>query len=98
MKRMNNTTHPYAVYVTDGYRDFPTQISLVELHFYDFKRESLVKEAVDFSSSWKFQRVYFVGSRTFQGSVKTQGELLNHPKNRYNSQILVTYIKFKHVF
>jgi len=39
------------MYISNGKSDFSPQFFLVELHFYDLERETLVEQSVDFCTT-----------------------------------------------
>ena len=73
-------TDANTVDVANGKRDFAAQLLLVKLHFDNFKRETLVEQAVDLGTTRQFHRVNIGRARTFDGPFEIRLELLDHPE------------------
>jgi hypothetical protein len=64
--------------VPDGKRYLATQFFLVDFHFDNFERKSLVEQSVDFGAAAQLDRVHQSGSRAFNCPLKVRLQLLDH--------------------
>ena len=71
--------------VSDGERDLPPQLLLVELHPHDLVREPLVEQPVDLGAARELECVHCRRSRSFDGALKILLKLLDAP---IESQVL----------